>query len=176
MADSARARKVADRIKVLTAEALRDRVKDERLGMVTITDVRVTGDLQQSTIFYTVLGDAEELANNAAALQDNKGRIRSYIGQGLGIRLTPSIEFVADALPEGAAHMEQLLAEARKRDEELARSRGAQYAGDADPYRRDDEDDDSASADSASDEEFLNADATEADGAERPSTGALDER
>lgn len=140
MADPARARKVADRIKVLTAEALRERVKDERLGMVTITDVRVTGDLQQSTIFYTVLGDEEERARNAEALEDNKGRIRSYVGRGLGIRLTPSIEFVADALPEGAAHMEELLAQARARDAELASAaQGARFAGDEDPYRKDDD-------------------------------------
>lgn len=146
MADPARARKVADRIKVLTAEALRERVKDERLGMVTITDVRVTGDLQQSTIFYTVLGDEEERARNAEALEDNKGRIRSHIGRGLGIRLTPSIEFVADALPEGAAHMEELLAQARARDAELAAAaQGARFAGDEDPYRSDDQDDEDGS-------------------------------
>ncbi len=139
MADPARARKVADRIKVLTAQALEHRVKDERLGFVTITDVRVTGDLQHATIFYTVFGDDDERAGNAAALAANTGRIRSFIGKGLGIRLTPSIEFVPDALPEGAAHMERLLAETRARDAELAQaSAGAEYAGEADPYRHDD--------------------------------------
>ncbi|MBO3128888.1 30S ribosome-binding factor RbfA [Dermatophilus congolensis] len=135
MADPARARKVADRVQVLVAEALRERVKDERIGMVTITDVRVTGDLQQATVFYSVLGDDEERERNAEALAENKGRIRSYVGKGLGIRLTPTLEFVLDALPEGAAHIEELLTETRKRDAELAAARGAQFAGEADPYK-----------------------------------------
>ncbi|MBO3142308.1 30S ribosome-binding factor RbfA [Dermatophilus congolensis] len=135
MADPARARKVADRVQVLVAEALRERVKDERIGMVTITDVRVTGDLQQATVFYSVLGDEEERERNAEALAENKGRIRSYVGKGLGIRLTPTLEFVLDALPEGAAHIEELLAETRKRDAELAAARGAQFAGESDPYK-----------------------------------------
>ena len=57
MGNSHRAAKVADRIKVVVASALESKVKDPRLGFVTITDVRVTGDLQQASIFYTVLGD-----------------------------------------------------------------------------------------------------------------------
>ena len=80
MADPARARKVADRIKVLAAETIEHRIKDERLGFVTITDVRVTGDLQQASIFYTVFGSEQEREATAQALADNKGRIRSAIG------------------------------------------------------------------------------------------------
>ncbi len=161
MADLARARKVADRIKVLTAEALDQRVKDERLGFVTITDVRVTNDLQQATIFYTVFGDEGEREANAAALADNKGKVRSWIGRGLGIRLTPSIEFVPDAIPEGAAHLEELLEEARQRDAELAASReGAVYAGESDPYRKPADDD----ADDTGDETVDDDDAGQARG------------
>lgn len=138
MADPARARKVADRIKVIAAETIEHRLKDERLGFVTITDVRVTGDLQQASIFYTVFGSDADRESTEAALTDNKGRIRSTIGKGLGIRLTPSIEFIPDAIPEGAAHLEDLLAQAKARDAELAQAAaGAQYAGDADPYRHD---------------------------------------
>lgn len=140
MADPARARKVADRIKVIAAETIEHRLKDERLGFVTITDVRVTGDLQQASIFYTVFGSEAEREQTAQALADNTGRIRSAIGKGLGIRLTPSIEFIPDAIPEGAAHLEDLLAQTRQRDAELARAAaGAQYAGESDPYKRDDE-------------------------------------
>ena len=143
MADPARARKVADRIKVIAAETIEHRLKDERLGFVTITDVRVTGDLQQASIFYTVFGSDDEREATTAALADNKGRIRSAIGKGLGIRLTPSIEFIPDAIPEGAAHLEELLAQAKARDAELAQAAaGAQYAGDADPYRHEDDLDD----------------------------------
>ena len=137
MSDPARARKVADRIKVIAAETIEHRLKDERLGFVTITDVRVTGDLQQASIFYTVFGSDAEREQTAAALADNKGRIRSHVGKGLGIRLTPTLEFIADAIPEGAAHLEDVLAQTRARDEELARNRStAAYAGEADPYKK----------------------------------------
>lgn len=137
MADPARARKIADRIKVIVAETLEHRTKDERLGFVTVTDVRVTGDLQQATVFYTVFGDDAARAATAEALEANKGRIRSAVGKGLGIRLTPSIAFVADAIPEGAAHLDELLGLAKARDEEVAKAAaGAAYAGEADPYRK----------------------------------------
>lgn len=137
MADPARARKVADRTKVVVAEYLEHRVKDERLGFITITDVRVTGDMQHASIFYTAYGSAQEQADTAAALESAKGKIRSAVGGQLGIRLTPSIEFIPDALPEGAAHLEDVLLEVQAADAELARSReGAMYAGDADPYKK----------------------------------------
>lgn len=137
MSDPARARKVADRIKVIVAEMLERRIKDERLGFVTITDVRVTNDLQHASIFYTVFGSDEDRTATQESLADNRGRIRSAVGKGLQIRLTPSIEFIPDAIPEGAAHLEEVLAVAKERDAELAaRAAGAVYAGDADPYRR----------------------------------------
>ena len=136
MADAARARKIAERIKAIVAEQLEYRVKDERLGFVTVTDVRVTGDLQHATVFYTVFGNDDERAATAKALESAKGKIRSSLGQ-LGIRLTPSVDFVADALPEGAAHLEDLLVATKARDEEIAKaSAGAAYAGEADPYRK----------------------------------------
>ena len=136
MADPARARKIAERIKSLVAEYLEFRLKDERLGFITVTDVRVTGDLQHASVFYTIFGDDKARADTEAALADNRGRIRSHVGKGLGIRLTPSLEFIPDAIPEGAANIEAALAAARERDAELQRNAGAQYAGDADPYRK----------------------------------------
>ncbi|WP_082176899.1 30S ribosome-binding factor RbfA [Arsenicicoccus sp. oral taxon 190] len=137
MADPARARKIADRIKVVAAEYLEHRLKDERLGFITLTDVRVTGDLQHATVFYTVFGSDEERAATAEAVQDNLGRIRSHVGKALGIRLTPSLEFVADALPETSSQLEEALRKARERDQELAAQRAqAAYAGDADPYKK----------------------------------------
>ena len=137
MADPARARKIADRIKVIVAEYLEFRLKDERLGFVTITDCRVTGDLQHASVFYTVFGTDEERQATADVLAANTGRIRSAVGKGIGIRLTPSLEFIADAIPEGAAHLEDVLAQTRARDAELARAAaGASYAGEADPYRK----------------------------------------
>ncbi|HEY6742101.1 MAG TPA: 30S ribosome-binding factor RbfA [Lapillicoccus sp.] len=147
MADPARARKIADRTKVVVAEYLEHRVKDERLGFVTITDVRVTGDLQHATVFYTAYGSDEQRTATAEALESAGGRIRSAVGGALGIRLTPSLEFVPDALPEGAAHLEDVLVATRAADAELARTRqGASYAGEADPYKKpaDPDDDDEA--------------------------------
>lgn len=147
MADHARARKVADRIKVTVAEQLEFRIKDERLGFVTITDVRVTGDLQHASVFYTAYGSDEERAATALALESAKGKIRTAVGAALGIRLTPSLDFIPDALPEGAAHLEDVLAVTRERDAELARAReGKSYAGDADPYRKPADDDDDLGA------------------------------
>ena len=137
MADPARARKIADRIKVIVAEYLEFRLKDERLGFVTITDARVTGDLQHASVFYTVFGSDEERKATAAVLEANKGRIRSAVGKQIGIRLTPSLEFIADALPEGAAHIEDLVAQTRARDDELARAAAnAKHAGEPDPYKK----------------------------------------
>jgi ribosome-binding factor A len=154
MADTARARKLADRIHVVVAETLEKRVKDPRLGFVTVTDTRVTNDLQHATVFYTVYGDAEEKVASAAALESAKGVVRSEVGRRTGIRLTPTLEFIADAVPENAAHIEDLLRTAAARDAEVAAlAAGAEYAGEADPYRHDDEDevdvDESAAADRA---------------------------
>ena len=137
MADTARAQKVADRIKTLTAANLGSIVKDPDLGFVTVTDVRVTGDLQHASLFYTVFGDERQRTVTAKILEENKGRLRSFVGKQLGIRLTPSLEFIADAIPENAAHIEDLLRAARERDAEVAAvATGASYAGEADPYKK----------------------------------------
>ncbi|MDQ1618138.1 MAG: ribosome-binding factor [Actinomycetota bacterium] len=147
MVDVARARKLADRIKVVVAETLETRVKDPRLGFVTITDVRITGDLQQASVFYTVLGDETQKAETADALESAKGVLRSEVGKQTGVRHTPSLTFFADAVPENAAHIEDLLAKVAAADAEVHRvAAGATYAGDADPYRapRVEADDDSS--------------------------------
>ena len=143
MTDTARARKLADRIREVVAEALEKRIKDPRLGFVTVTDARVTGDLQHATVFYTVFGDPEEQAATAAALESAKGVLRSEVGRRTGIRLTPTLEFIADAVPENAAHIEDLLQAARDRDAGVAAlAARAEYAGDPDPYRRPAEEED----------------------------------
>lgn len=143
MADPQRARKMADRIKEVVARRLDKGLRDPRLGFVTITDVRVTGDLQHASVFYTVYGTDEERADSAAALKAATGMLRSEVGKNITARLTPSLEFIADALPETSAHMEDLLVQAQVRDEQVrAASVGATYAGDADPYKRDEDDDD----------------------------------
>ncbi len=141
MADNARALRLAGTIKKLVARALETEIKDPRLGFVTVTDVRVTGDLQHASVFYTVYGGDEERAATAAALASANGRLRSLVGKELGIRLTPTLEFHLDAVPETAASLDKALHEAQQRDAELAKLReNATYAGDEDPYRRPEED------------------------------------
>ena len=140
MAESVRARKLAERIQQVVATMLDRRIKDPRLGYVTVTDVRVTGDLQNATVFYTVRGTEEERAGTAAALESAKGVIRSEVGKQTGIRLTPTLEFQLDAVPENAAVIEDALRAAREKDAELAALRADKsYAGDADPYKRPDD-------------------------------------
>lgn len=141
--DPARARRLGERIMQIVAELLERRIKDPRLGFVTITDARVTGDLREATVFYTVYGSAEEKAATAAALASATGLIRSEVGKQTGIRHTPSISFEEDRLPEGARTIEDLVARAREADAELAAARlGKLPAGDPDPYRRTDEPED----------------------------------
>lgn len=137
MADHPRARKLAERIHQIVAVLLDTRIKDPRLGMVTVTDVRVTGDLQHATVFYTVMGEEEDRASTAAALASATGMVRSEVGKQTGVRLTPSIEFVPDALPASAAHMEEALREAAARDAEISEiASQARHAGEPDPYRK----------------------------------------
>ena len=145
MTDTARARKLADRIRVVVAETLERRIKDPRLGFVTITDTRVTGDLREATVFYTVYGDETERAASAAALESAKGVLRTEVGRQTGVRFTPSLSFVADAVPDTARHLDDLLIKARQQDAEVRSvAVGKTYAGEADPYRKpgEDEDDD----------------------------------
>lgn len=134
--ETPRARRLADRIKVIVAEMIERRIKDPRLGFVTVTDAYVTNDLREATIFYTVLGDVREQEGTAIALNSAKGLIRSEVGKQTGVRYTPSLEFIADAMPENARHIEELIAATKASDEKLhKRSAGAQFAGDPDPYR-----------------------------------------
>jgi ribosome-binding factor A len=141
--DAARARKLADRISQIVAEMLERRIKDPRLGFVTITEARLTNDLREATVFYTVYGSDAERADTAMALASATGVIRSEVGRQIGLRHTPSLEFVADALPDSAQRIEDLVVQAKHADAELARSReGAQHAGDPDPYRKPAEDSD----------------------------------
>ncbi|MBV9384364.1 MAG: 30S ribosome-binding factor RbfA [Streptosporangiaceae bacterium] len=135
--DASRARRLADRITEIVAEMLERRIKDPRLGFVTVTEARVTSDLREATVYYTVYGSEEEQADTAAALQSATGVIRSEVGRQTGLRHTPSLAFVADALPDTARRIDDLVARAREADEQLARSReGAVPAGDPDPYRK----------------------------------------
>jgi ribosome-binding factor A len=143
MVDAGRARRMSARIKQIVASMLETQVKDPRLGMVTITDVRLTGDLHDATIFYTVLGDAEQRQASAQALESATGVLRSEVGRLTGVRFTPTLRFMLDELPESADQINDLLERARQADAEVQKARvGASPAGEADPYRRPAEPDD----------------------------------
>lgn len=150
MVDAARAAKMADRIKEIVARRLERGVRDPRMGFVTITDVKVTGDLQHASVFFTVYGSDEERADSAAALKAATGMLRTEVGKHLTARLTPSLEFIPDGIPENALLIDSLLQEAAARDAEVETlAKSAQYAGDEDPYVKprvidEDEDDDEA--------------------------------
>jgi ribosome-binding factor A len=135
---SNRALKVADRIKELIATTIETRVKDPRLGFVTITDVRVTGDLQQASVFYTVLGDVQAHEATAAALSSAKGMLRSEVGRALGLRITPTLEFFLDGLADSAKEMNDLIDQMHKADEELAKLRAGAKPVVDDPYKKHD--------------------------------------
>ena len=158
MPDVARARRLAVRIREIVASTLEMQVKDPRLGMITITDARVTPDLREATVFYTVFGDEQERASTAAALDSARGVLRTQVGRQTGVKFTPSLTFIADDIPETARNITELLEKARDADEEVRRvSAGAEYAGDPDPYKpepteddEDDEDDDPPTASAGS--------------------------
>lgn len=140
MADHARAARLAKRIQTIVATAIEREVKDRRLELITVTDTRVTGDLHDATVFYTVRGrtiDEEPNYDEAAeALHRARGQLRKIVGDQLGVRFTPTLAFEVDTVPEASAHMEALLAKARARDAELAKLKeNAKPAGDANPYK-----------------------------------------
>jgi ribosome-binding factor A len=136
MTDPAKIRRHAERVRELVAQIARTQIKDPRLGMITFTDSRITADLREATVFYTVLGDAEEQSATAAALESAKGLMRSTVGRALGLKHSPTLTFVHDNVQDHAKHIDELLAAARESDarvHELAAK--ATYAGDAQPYR-----------------------------------------
>jgi ribosome-binding factor A len=145
MADPARAKRLAKRISTIVASAIEYEIKDPRLAGVTITDAKVTGDLHDATLYYTVIGrsltDEPDYAGVAAALESAKGVLRTKVGAGTGVKFTPTLAFMRDTVPDAAHRMEELLARARAADADVARIRvGATPAGDAQPYRVADDD------------------------------------
>ncbi len=139
MADAARARRLGERIQEIVAETLEMKIKDPRLGFITVTDARLSPDLMDATVFYTVYGSEEEALATAAALESAKGLVRSEIGKRTGIKFTPTVAFIRDALPTSVKQIDDLLEKAAQADRELhERAAGATFAGDADPYKQQD--------------------------------------
>lgn len=148
MSSEARQRKFADRVKVIVAETLDKKIKDPRLGFITVTEVRVTPDLREASVFYTVYGDEDSRMATAAALASAKGVLRSEVGRQTGVKFTPTLEFIPDAIPETARQLEDLLQQAAVADAAVhAQAANASYAGDVDPYRKPPVDPDEPAAD-----------------------------
>src|SRR5690606_3200904 len=136
MTDPAKVRRHAERVRELVAQVIRTQIKDPRLGMVTITDSRLTADLREATIYYTVLGDAAEQQATAAALDSARGPPRGTVGRALRLKHSPSLAFVRDEVPEAVKHIDELIAAARESDAKLHEmAAGATYAGEPQPYR-----------------------------------------
>jgi ribosome-binding factor A len=153
MTDPAKVRRHAERVKELVAEVVRTQIKDPRLGMITITDARITADLREATVYYTVLGDTAAQAGTAAALESGTGLVRSRVGRALGLRHTPSLTFVLDDVGDHVRHVDDLLAVARAQDAQVQQlAAGATYAGDPQPYRVADDEDEEELADETADE------------------------
>lgn len=134
--------KLRDQIQVIVAQMLQQKIKDPRLGFVTVTEVCLTGDAREATVFYTVMGEEADLAATAAALESAKGLLRSTVAKRLGLRFAPTLAFVPDATQQAAQQMEELIVRARRQDADLDAQRGEQYAGEPDPYVRERESDD----------------------------------
>jgi ribosome-binding factor A len=139
VADEGKTRRMSVRVREIVASVIERQVKDPRLGMVTVTDTRMTPDLREATVFYTVWGDENVRAETAQALESAKGVIRSAVGRATGLKHTPSLAFVHDAIPDNARHIEEVLDRARHADEQVHHlAEHATFAGEADPYRHDD--------------------------------------
>lgn len=140
-----RAARIAALIQRVIASNMESTLHDKRLKNVTITDVKVTNDLQLAKVYWTTIShtgnDEGERKRAQTALNQARGRLRTMVGAKAGLRLTPQLQFIFDEVPGEAHEIDDIIVAARRRDEELARMRAnAQYAGEADPYKHDDED------------------------------------
>lgn len=113
---SLRANRVGEQMKKELGEIIGRKIKDPRIGFVTVTDVQVTGDLQQATVFISVLGDEEQRENTLRGLAKAKGFIRSEIGQRIRLRKTPEILFEFDESIDYGYRIESLLHQIQDED------------------------------------------------------------
>ncbi|GAA0495876.1 30S ribosome-binding factor RbfA [Salinibacillus aidingensis] len=106
-----RVNRIAEQMKKELGDIIGKKIKDPRIGFVTVTDVKVTGDLQQAKIFISVLGDDEQKYDTLAGLAKAKGFIRSEIGKRIRLRKTPEITFEFDETIEYGNRIERIISE-----------------------------------------------------------------
>ena len=112
-----RANRVAEQMKKEIGDILNRKIKDPRVGFVTITDVEVTGDLQQATIYLTILGSEDEKEATLKGLTKAKGFIRSEIGHRIRLRKTPELFFEIDHTIETGNRIEKLIRDLHESDD-----------------------------------------------------------
>ena len=104
-----RANRVAEQMKKELGDIIGRKLKDPRVGFITVTDVEVTGDLQQATVYITSLGNEREKEATLKGLEKAKGFIRSEIAKRIRLRITPELTFEFDASTEYGNKIDQLL-------------------------------------------------------------------
>lgn len=113
-----RSTRVGEQMKKELADILSRKIKDPRVGFVTVTDVRVTGDLQQAKVYITILGDEEKKQDTLKGLAKANGFIRSEIGKRIRLRKTPEIIFEFDDTIDRGNRIDRLLHEINESNEE----------------------------------------------------------
>ncbi|MBD8068257.1 30S ribosome-binding factor RbfA [Bacillus sp. PS06] len=108
---SIRPTRVGEQMKKELSDIIGRKIKDPRIGFVTVTDVQVTGDLQQAKVYISVLGDHEQRENTLKGLAKAKGFIRSEIGKRIRLRKTPEIQFEFDESIDYGNRIETLLSD-----------------------------------------------------------------
>lgn len=117
MAMKIRPRQIGEQMKKELSDIITRKVKDPRIGFVTVTDVEVTGDLQQATVYITVLGDEKEREETLIGLNKAKGFIRSEIGHRIRLRKTPELFFKYDESVEYGNRIEALIEKIAREDQ-----------------------------------------------------------
>ena len=119
---SHRANRVGEQMKKELGDIISRKIKDPRIGFVTVTDVEVTGDLQQAKVFISVLGDEEQRENTLKGLAKAKGFIRTEIGQRIRLRKTPEITFEFDESVDYGNRIENLLHQLHSDDKPMEKN------------------------------------------------------
>ncbi|WP_062197899.1 30S ribosome-binding factor RbfA [Massilibacterium senegalense] len=113
-----RVNRVAEQMKKEVSDIIAHKIKDPRVGFVTVTDVEVTGDLQQATVFISVLGDEEQKEASLVGLEKAKGFIRSEVGKRIRLRKTPELFFAFDESIQYGNRIDELLMKLKKSEQE----------------------------------------------------------
>ncbi|GAY74603.1 30S ribosome-binding factor RbfA [Sporolactobacillus inulinus] len=111
-----RTHRVAEQMKKEMSDIIGNRIKDPRVGFVTVTGVDVTGDLQEATVYISVLGDDDKKQSSLEGLNKAKGFVRSEIGKRIRLRKTPEISFKVDESVEYGSHIDQLINKLHRKD------------------------------------------------------------